>query len=207
MKALSLTQPWAFIVLRLGKCIENRSRNLGNYRRTLALHASKRMTSEDYFRATCFVAERFGMELADRIPRFDSPELVRGAVLGVCEVVNQCGPGGQWIDPMPLTPRQLKASMRVGAINANEGLRAERKHALARAVPPGLPAALAEQRAADSDAIDMRWYMGEHGYLLEDQRELTAPIPCKGALGFWTMPPDVERVVRGWMNREGFEHG
>ncbi len=38
---------------------------------------------------------------------------------------------------------------------------------------------------------DMRWYMGEHGYLLANVRALPRPVPCKGHLGFWRPPADV----------------
>lgn len=97
MKALSLTQPWPWIILHLGKRIENRSRNLGNYRGTLLLHASKGMTLRDWRSAYDFVAAHFALGLADDIPEPDSPALVRGAIVGVCEVVNQCAPGPVWL--------------------------------------------------------------------------------------------------------------
>ena len=41
-----------------------------------------------------------------------------------------------------------------------------------------------------------RWYFGPVGYLLRDVRALETPIPCRGRLGFWTLPPDVESAVR-----------
>lgn len=40
-----------------------------------------------------------------------------------------------------------------------------------------------------------RWFFGPVGYLLRDVRSLGAPVPCKGALGFWTLPADVARAV------------
>lgn len=160
MRALSFTQPWVWIMLNLGKNIENRTRNLGNYRGTLLMHASKKMTYDDYMKAVLFVRERFGEEVAAKIPDFmsqhkpdhDGRSLVLGAIVGVCEVVNQLRPGGAW-QPEE-TPRP---------------------------------------------APDMRWYMGEHAYLLERVRELTTPIPCKGALGLWRPPESVEAAVRTWM--------
>jgi hypothetical protein len=41
-----------------------------------------------------------------------------------------------------------------------------------------------------------RWFFGPVGYVLRDVVALPAPIACKGALGFWTLPPQVERDVR-----------
>jgi len=40
------------------------------------------------------------------------------------------------------------------------------------------------------------WYNGPFGFVLCDIVALPAPVPCKGALGFWTLPSDVERAVR-----------
>lgn len=50
---------------------------------------------------------------------------------------------------------------------------------------------------AESTSVpcDMRWYMGEHGYLLTNTRVLPRPVPCKGALGFWRPRADVVRAV------------
>jgi hypothetical protein len=32
------------------------------------------------------------------------------------------------------------------------------------------------------------WFVGQHGYVLANPRPLAEPIPCKGALGFWSVP-------------------
>lgn len=96
MKALSLTQPWAWIILHLGKRIENRSRNIGNYRGPLLLHAAKGMSERDWWSAYDFVQQRFGhIGFADQIPK--PRALVRGAIVGRCDVVNQCAPGLVWL--------------------------------------------------------------------------------------------------------------
>lgn len=107
VKAISLLQPWIWIILHLGKRIENRSRNLGNHRGPLALHASARMTAHDWWAAHDFVLDRFGEETAAKIPgrcRFggNAPpcsELPLGAILAVVDVVNQLAPGGVWLPP------------------------------------------------------------------------------------------------------------
>jgi len=41
-----------------------------------------------------------------------------------------------------------------------------------------------------------RWFFGAVGYVLRDVVALPTPIPCKGALGFWTLPDDVEQNIR-----------
>lgn len=41
-----------------------------------------------------------------------------------------------------------------------------------------------------------RWFFGPIGYVLRDVRSLATPVPCKGALGFWTLAPEIEARVR-----------
>jgi hypothetical protein len=154
MKALSLTQPWAWIILHLQKRVENRTRNLGNYRGPLLLHAAKGMTEKDWWAAYDFVAARLALGLADEIPPFRSARLVRGAVIGICDVVNQCEPGAVWHDD------------------------------------------LLRHEPADWKGDQERWYMGQHAYILANVRALPKPIPCKGALGFWTPTPTTLENVR-----------
>ncbi len=40
------------------------------------------------------------------------------------------------------------------------------------------------------------WFMGPIGWVLADIVALPEPIPCKGSLGLWTVPDDVERKIR-----------
>jgi hypothetical protein len=39
------------------------------------------------------------------------------------------------------------------------------------------------------------WFMGDYGFVLKNQRPIK-PIPCAGALGFWNLPPEMERKIR-----------
>jgi hypothetical protein len=65
-------------------------------------------------------------------------------------------------------------------------------------------AAIAEHRESlrvqlkelTGDVDQVRWFFGPIGYILRDVHALAKPVPCKGALGFWTLPADVERAVR-----------
>lgn len=41
-----------------------------------------------------------------------------------------------------------------------------------------------------------RWFFGPIGYVLRDMREVRDPVPCRGMLGCWKLPDDVERAVR-----------
>lgn len=43
--------------------------------------------------------------------------------------------------------------------------------------------------------------IGRYSWALENVRELSTPVPCRGALGLWTVPDDVERQVRASLLR------
>lgn len=47
----------------------------------------------------------------------------------------------------------------------------------------------------DSD-FDSPWFCGPYGLLLEDVVELAKPIRCKGALGFFSVPAEVDAEIR-----------
>lgn len=44
--------------------------------------------------------------------------------------------------------------------------------------------------------IDGAWWGGGRAWVLDGRRDLATPVPCKGAQGLWTVPPDVEARVR-----------
>lgn len=41
-----------------------------------------------------------------------------------------------------------------------------------------------------------KWFCGPVGLVLTDVRPLRRPVPAKGALTLWTVPPEIERQVR-----------
>lgn len=81
MKALSIRQPWAWLIIHGGKDIENRSWPT-NYRGRFLVHAGKGMTREEYADGYSFALECGVTDL----PRFD--ELQRGGVVGSVELVD-----------------------------------------------------------------------------------------------------------------------
>lgn len=88
MKALSLTQPWAWAMVHAGKQIENRSRSDGRmpdicrHRGPILLHAAKGMTLADYNSAAAFMAE-LGIPCPPRIQRsHEDAILARGVFVG-----------------------------------------------------------------------------------------------------------------------------
>ena len=40
------------------------------------------------------------------------------------------------------------------------------------------------------------WFSGPYGWILDEVQVLAKPIPCRGALGLWKLPPDVDEAVR-----------
>jgi hypothetical protein len=49
------------------------------------------------------------------------------------------------------------------------------------------------------DCVDehkSKWFGGPYGYVLKNPRPLSTPIPCKGMLGFWQVPPKIEKEIK-----------
>lgn len=84
MKALTVRQPWAWLLSHGGKDIENRDWPT-SFRGPLAIHAAKGMTREEWLDCVEFVMA-FDRALAERIP--PPEDLVRGAILGTMNLRN-----------------------------------------------------------------------------------------------------------------------
>lgn len=83
MKALSIKQPWAWLIIHGGKDIENRSWHT-KFRGRFLVHASKGMTKFEYF-----YAKRYAAAIGVSIPSAD--ELKRGGIIGSVELVDSLG--------------------------------------------------------------------------------------------------------------------
>lgn len=94
MKALSLRQPWAWLVVHAGKTIENRRWNT-RFRGTFLIHAAKGMTFDEYAAAVAFAhATNAGII----VPK---PELLeRGGIIGRARLVSV-------IEPCPAVPEEF----------------------------------------------------------------------------------------------------
>lgn len=88
MRALSLTQPWAWLVVHGGKDIENRVWST-HIRGEFLIHASKGMKIDDYVGARQ-LARSISAELAFRIPPM--AQLQRGGIVGVAEIFDVLEP-------------------------------------------------------------------------------------------------------------------
>jgi hypothetical protein len=80
MKALSIKQPWAWLIVHGGKDVENRTWHT-KYRGRFLVHASKGMTLEEYGHAKAY-AEARGVVLPEHY------ELQRGGIVGSVELVD-----------------------------------------------------------------------------------------------------------------------
>lgn len=143
VRVLSCIQPWPWMILHLGKGVENRSRPvLGtDWRGDVLLHASKsKGRATDWKRwdeAHDFVVDRFGRALAARIPPVD--ELPMGGVVGRATVTGLVRP---WFN----------------------------EHAPGSATKPSVP--VGPDPRVFPAGVDPRWHMAwQFGYLLADARE------------------------------------
>lgn len=82
MKALSIRQPWAWLILNAGKNIENRDWPT-RMRGRILIHASKGMTRADY-ESACYTAMTADARI--EIPELDALE--RGGIVGSIEIVD-----------------------------------------------------------------------------------------------------------------------
>jgi len=81
--ALSIRQPWAWLILNAGKDIENRDWKT-NFRGRVLIHASKSCAKSEYENAIDFMVDR-GIDRRD-IPSIDQFE--RGGIIGSVEIVD-----------------------------------------------------------------------------------------------------------------------
>ena len=85
IKALSVRQPWAWLIVNKHKSVENRSRFIAHYGELL-IHASQTMTKADYEACVLFLCSDEQLRhLVDVLPKPD--ELERGGIVGSVTVI------------------------------------------------------------------------------------------------------------------------
>lgn len=85
MKALSIRQPWAWLIIHGGKDVENRTWHT-KLRGRFLVHASKGMTRAEYIETLDMVESIGSHDLLRAFPKFD--DLQRGGVIGSVELVD-----------------------------------------------------------------------------------------------------------------------
>lgn len=85
MIALSVREPWAWLIIHGGKDIENRNWNTARRGRFL-VHASQGMTRREYDSTVRFLTDLGKDEVLARMPTFEN--MPRGGVIGSVELVD-----------------------------------------------------------------------------------------------------------------------
>jgi hypothetical protein len=85
LKVLSVCQPWAWLIIHAGKDIENRTWHT-KYRGRFLVHASKRMTRQDYNDVLEFLATGELGAKCIQLPAYE--DLQRGGIIGSVELVD-----------------------------------------------------------------------------------------------------------------------
>ncbi|RRW59514.1 ASCH domain-containing protein [Pseudomonas fulva] len=85
MKALSIKQPWAWLIIHGGKDIENRTWHT-KFRGRFLVHASKGMTHAEYCEALELVVRAAHIDVLRGFPMFG--DLQRGGIVGSVELVD-----------------------------------------------------------------------------------------------------------------------
>jgi hypothetical protein len=85
MKALSIRQPWAWLIIHGGKDIENRSWHT-KLRGRFLVHAAKGMTKAEYIAALEVVSGAASFETLKNLPMME--DLERGGIVGSVELVD-----------------------------------------------------------------------------------------------------------------------
>lgn len=126
MIALSIRQPWAWLILNAGKDIENRDWPT-NFRGRMLIHASKNCTRSEYNGAVDFLVDRGLDRLNYDLPAID--QFDRGGIIGSVEIIDcvtasespwfvgECGFVLRNPKPLPFTPWKG----RLGFFNVPDG--------------------------------------------------------------------------------------
>lgn len=116
MKALSIRQPWAWLIVNGFKDIENRRWNT-KYRGKVLIHASSQLTKMEYQTAVELI---FSIKPDIFLPSFE--ELQRGGIIGIATITGTCesspspwffGPVGFQLrdgQPLPFYPMRGRLS-------------------------------------------------------------------------------------------------
>lgn len=174
MRAITIKQPWAWAIFH-GKDVENRSRNIaGSYRGPVAIHAG--VSVEDLYDVhDARIAEALrSAQTSDRPTVGDHLDF--GAIIGVADLVDVHTPEDCWAKDFQYV-RDLW-----------EGDR-DRFNALPDSGAGGV---------AGKARLCSPWAQHNEGYhlVLADPRPCE-PIPCRGALGLWTVPDDIAARLAG----------
>jgi hypothetical protein len=84
MKAISIRQPWAWLIVHGHKDVENRTWPT-HFRGPVLIHAGATMTKADYEACVIFIS---GMQTSWRLPAYDILKAQCGGIVGEAEIVD-----------------------------------------------------------------------------------------------------------------------
>lgn len=171
MRALTLTQPWAGLVASGIKLVENRPRRIikaSDIGTRFAIHASREINERVYER------------IAQIAPDILTIERTAAATIHTVPCLRD------WYR----FSRDTSAVIAVATLDKefHGGWNAEVISRHADLISFSNGELLGQQQ--------LRWFFGPVVYALREVVALPTPVPCKGKLGFWTLPDDVELAVR-----------
>ena len=168
MKALSLTEPWATLVVTGEKKIETRSWKTP-YRGLIAIQAAKNFPAWakeiigiSYFK----VLEKHGI--------FSPKDFTLGAIVGVAEITACLSTNDDYLN------------FSSSNLEINDGVITKGEFSSVNYQKP-LPGSQ-EIMFGDYSANRFMWF-------LENCVRLKTPIPCKGALSLWEVPANIEAEI------------
>ena len=125
MKAISIRQPWAWLIMEGHKPVENRTWET-KFRGDIQIHAAKGCTQAEYDEAVAFVRS-FAPTIAARIPALD--KLERGGIVGIVTITDCVrrhpsrffvGPFGFVMErPYPVPFKPMRGMLGIFNTNAN----------------------------------------------------------------------------------------
>ena len=169
MRAITVRQPWAWAIARLGKNVENRRQNIaGTYRGPVAIHAGQQVAE-----SVAWSDPNIEAALAAHDVETDWP-LTLGRIIAVIDLTDVHDEDACWQQDFRRLAR----------------LRRDDPEALHALPDNGAGGLIGRTRLCSP------WAMGDHYHLtLANPRPLPEPIPAKGRPGLWTLPDDIEAAV------------
>jgi len=130
MRAISIRQPWAWLILHAGKDIENRTWHTG-FRGRVLIHASKGCTRKEFDDAMNWITLNADLPLDFVEPKFE--DLPRGGIVGEVTITDCVKESASpwWMGPVGFVlqnPKALEFQPCKGALGFFDR-KAERSHA------------------------------------------------------------------------------
>ena len=143
------------------------------------LHAGKWVENRTWRPPAAILGEPFAIHAGFKAPDAED----------VATALRRAAAGGSALAP----PERFDRGCVVGIATVVGFVEVDDDRAVRRQLFPGRGAAQGDELARR--AMASPWFIGPVGMVLADVRALPVPVPCRGTLGFWKLPPEVEEAV------------